>query len=95
MGAITDLWKSERGLVTCLLLVCATVLVALGQMTVDQWVDFSKWIAVVYVGGKTVTSAVETMTAAKAAPAPPAESGTTTASAAPAPAAPGTTTSST
>jgi len=59
MGALTDLWKSERGLLTALILIAAGVLAGLGILTADQWMDFTKFIFVTYVSGKTVTSAFQ------------------------------------
>lgn len=58
MGAITDLLKSERGLFALALVIAATVLTALGTMTIDAWRDFTLYIFGIYVTGKTVTGAV-------------------------------------
>ncbi len=58
MGALTDLWKSERGLFALVLIIAATVLTALGHMTIDAWQDFALYIFGIYVTGKTVTGAV-------------------------------------
>jgi hypothetical protein len=58
MGAIADLWKSERGLLAVLLVIGATVLTALSQMTIQQWQDYTLWIFGLYAGSKTVTGAV-------------------------------------
>lgn len=58
MGALTDLLKSERGLFALVLIIAATVLTALGSMTVDAWRDFSLYIFGVYVAGKSLTGAV-------------------------------------
>jgi hypothetical protein len=59
MGAIADLWKSERGIVGLALVIAATVMVALGRLSADQWVDYTKWIFVTYAAAKTVTGAIE------------------------------------
>ncbi len=58
MGALADLWKSERGLLALVLIISATVLAALGVMTESAWRDFSLYVFSVYAGSKTVTSAV-------------------------------------
>lgn len=58
MGAILDLWKSERGLIAVALIIAATTLSALGVIAVDQWLDYTKWIFVTYAAAKTVTGAV-------------------------------------
>lgn len=68
MGALKDLWRSERGLVTVALIVCATVLCCLMMLTSQQWVDFIKWVFVVYVTGKTVTGTVGLVKAGTAQP---------------------------
>jgi hypothetical protein len=59
MSAVTDLWKSERGLLTVVILIAAAVLAGIGVLTPDQWTDFTKFIFVTYVAGKTVTGAVQ------------------------------------
>jgi hypothetical protein len=59
MGAITDLWRSERGLIAVLLILGATVLTALGQMAVAEWRDYTLYIFGVYATAKTVTGAVQ------------------------------------
>lgn len=59
MGAITDLWKSERGLLAVLLVATAGVLAGLGHMTTLEWTEFAKWIFVTYTAGKTVTGAFQ------------------------------------
>jgi hypothetical protein len=59
MGAITDLWKSERGLLAVLIIVAASVFVGLDKMTVADWQTFVLGIFITYAAGKTVTGAVE------------------------------------
>ena len=61
MGAITDLWKSERGLLAVVLSVAATVLAGLDRMTVDAWREFSLYVFGIYATGKTLTGAVAIM----------------------------------
>lgn len=58
MGAIADLWSSERGLVAVALIVAATVLTTLKVFTTDQWVTYTEWIFVTYTASKTVTGSV-------------------------------------
>ncbi len=57
MGALKDLWSSERGIVAIALLIATSVLCALGHITTDQWLVHTKWLFVTYVAGKTVTGA--------------------------------------
>ena len=66
MGALADLWKSERGLLCGLALICVTVMFALGRITSTEWLDAVKWILGVYVAGKSATSGVETVMLARA-----------------------------
>lgn len=55
MGAIADLWSSERGIIAVALIIAATVLAATHTITIDQWSDYTKWIFVTYAAAKTVT----------------------------------------
>lgn len=67
MGAITDLWKSERGLVCVALIIAATVLTGLGKLTVPEWKDYTLYLFYGYAAAKTITGAVQI---AKGTPAP-------------------------
>jgi len=60
-GALKDLWASERGIVAIALIGAATVLAGMSVISADQWLDYSKWIFVTYVAGKTVTTAAATI----------------------------------
>ena len=57
-----DLFASERGVFCILLLLCVTVLVAVGKVTADDWLTFAKYLLVVLVASKTATGALETLT---------------------------------
>jgi len=59
MGALKNLWNSERGLVAIALIVACTVLVAIGRITVEQWQSYSTWIFGIYVAGKTATGTAQ------------------------------------
>jgi hypothetical protein len=65
MGALTNFWHSEKGLAGAVLIVAATVLVALGYMTVEAWDGYTKWIFGIFVAGKTVQGAVATVATKK------------------------------
>lgn len=58
MGAIKDLWQSERGLVAVALIVASTVMFALNALTVEQWIDATRWVFITYAAAKTITSSV-------------------------------------
>jgi len=71
MGAIADLWKSERGLLAVLIIVAASILAGLDKMPVADWQTFVTGIFIAYAAGKTVTGAVAILKGvAGAAPAP-------------------------
>lgn len=91
MGAITDLWKSERGLLAVILVVTAGVLAGLGYMTTAEWTDFAKWIFVTYTAGKTVTGAIQIVKGGTADPEAPAPQPTPAPVPVPVPPAPNTT----
>lgn len=58
MGALSDLWKSERGLVGLAIILATTVLFALGRISSEQWTTIIQWTFATYVAGKSVTSAI-------------------------------------
>ena len=60
-----DLLNSERGTLCVVLVIASTILVALAKISPEAWLEYTKWIAVTLVAGKTITSALETMTSAK------------------------------
>lgn len=62
MGAIADLWKSERGLVAIVLIAACSVLFGLGRIPIEAWTEYTKWIFVTYVAGKTITGSVALVT---------------------------------
>jgi|GEM_PF-6378622 len=73
MGALTDLWRSERGLLAVLIIIAASVLTGLGSMPVAEWQTFVTGIFVAYAAGKTVTGAVEILKGKPAGSASPVE----------------------
>lgn len=62
MGALTDIFKSERGFFTILLVVAATVLCAIGKLDVTDWTAYTKWALLIYTAGKTVTGGISAIT---------------------------------
>lgn len=75
MGAIKDLFESERGLLAVVLAVAATVMFGLGRMTTDQWTTFATWIYTTYAAAKTATGVLAILRPAPAAGASPTVSG--------------------
>ena len=53
MNGLTDLFKSERGIIGLALLIGATVLTGIGAMSIDRWEHYSLWVFGIYVAGKT------------------------------------------
>jgi hypothetical protein len=70
MGAIKNLWQSERGLVGMALIIAASVLCGMHAIGADQWLDYTKWVFVTYAAAKTISGTVSAL----AAPQPPVES---------------------
>lgn len=64
---IKNLLASEKAIACGVLVICATVLVGLGHMTVKEWQDYTMVIAGIYVGGKTLQGAVTAISEAKVA----------------------------
>ena len=60
MQGTKDLLDSERGVFCIVLTLASFVFVAIGKMTIDQWIEYTKWIAVTLVASKTVTGVIET-----------------------------------
>lgn len=73
MGALADLWRSERGLLAVLIIIAASVLAGLGEMPVADWQTFVTGIFLTYASSKTVTGAVELLARTKVATAPVAD----------------------
>jgi predicted branched-subunit amino acid permease len=65
MGALADIWKSERGLIVVLLVVGATIGMLMGQVTFDQWSTYTLTIFGIYAGSKTVTGGMQIWKSAK------------------------------
>lgn len=55
MGALTDLWKSERGLLALAIIICATVLLALDKISVSDWKEINIAVYGVYGVSKGAT----------------------------------------
>jgi Ni,Fe-hydrogenase I cytochrome b subunit len=72
MDAFKNLFSNEHGFVMFLLIIGATVLTAVGKMTVDQWTTYSQWIFGIFMGGHAVMSAADSIGNARSNAAPPA-----------------------
>lgn len=66
MTGLSDLAASERGVFSVGVLVLVTVLVVLGKLTGDQWIDLVKFVSGALIVSKGVTTAVRTYTGKQA-----------------------------
>lgn len=55
MGAITDLWRSERGILALAIILAATVLLALDKISVSDWKEINIAVYGVYGVSKGAT----------------------------------------
>lgn len=60
VAGLTDLLQSERGIISILLIVASTILVVIGVLPIEEWLTYTKWIAVTLIASKTVTGVMET-----------------------------------
>lgn len=61
IAGLTDLLESERGIICVLLITASTILVIVGKLSAEDWLTYTKWIAVTLIASKTVTGTVETI----------------------------------
>lgn len=61
MEGILGLINSKKAVAGGALIVCSTVLAALGKLTMDQWTEYTRWIFIVYVGGETANGVAATI----------------------------------
>jgi len=57
-NVISSLFSSEKFVVCFVLIVAASVMLAMGKITPDQWMTFAKVMGGIYVAGKTVQGSV-------------------------------------
>lgn len=74
MGGFKDLFLSERGIVTVLLLVAVTVFVCIGAITFEQWQTYTTVVSSVYLGSKTITGVAAIIKGPAATDDPPSKS---------------------
>lgn len=68
---LMDLLGSQKGIVVLVVIVCATVMTMTGKMSVGEWTEYTKWIALGYIGVNGAQRITETLKG-KVAPLPPA-----------------------
>ena len=70
LEGIKALLGSEKAITGGVLVICATVLVAIGMMNVTDWQTYTRDIFIAYISGKTLQGAVSIWADTKKAPAP-------------------------
>ena len=68
LNGIKSLLGSEKAITGGVLVICATVLVGIGVMTVVDWQTYTRDIFITYASAKTVQGAVAMWTDTKKAP---------------------------
>jgi hypothetical protein len=67
MGALVNLLHSEKAVTSGLLVLAASAMAMTGQITTEQWMDYTQTLLGIYIGGKTVQGAVSTIAGRKTA----------------------------
>lgn len=65
MDVFKNLIHSEKAVAVGLLMIAATVLTAMGSMSVAEWREYTTWLAGIYVAGKTIQGGVDALATAK------------------------------
>lgn len=66
LEGLKNLTGSEKAIAGGVLVICATVLVALGAMDVGSWQSYTRDIFITYASAKTVQGAISMITTRKA-----------------------------
>jgi hypothetical protein len=64
MDGLRALLESKKAIFSGLLVLAASVLAVLKIMTLQEWIDFTKWLAVTYVGAEGLDSGLGKLGAA-------------------------------
>jgi hypothetical protein len=65
LNGLKGLLESKKAFAGGLLIICATVLVGLGKMTVEAWQEFSTYIFIAYASAETVNGVAATVSGTK------------------------------
>lgn len=57
LAVLKNFINSEKAVASFVVLAGATAFVFTGKITVQEWMDFSKWVLGIYVGGKAIQGA--------------------------------------
>lgn len=60
-SVLKNLANSEKAVFCVGLIAAASVLTIMGEMTVVEWQDYTKWLAGIFVGGKAIEGAAAKM----------------------------------
>lgn len=66
-AVLKSLASSEKAIFCIALIVAASVLTAMGYMSVAEWQSYTQWLAGIYVGGKAIEGAAGKVAGAVAA----------------------------
>ncbi len=58
LDGIKALINSEKALASGVLMIFSCIFVLMGQMSVQEWTDYTQWILGIYITGKTIQGAV-------------------------------------
>lgn len=68
MGVLKSFLNSEKAVASGVLVIAATVLVAVGKITVQEWMDYTEVLLGIYVGGKALQGSAAAIAAARKPP---------------------------
>ncbi len=60
LEGLKGLLDSKKAFAGGLLVICATVLVGIGKMSVEMWTDYTTWIFVTYASAETANGVMAT-----------------------------------
>lgn len=67
LEGIKALLSSEKAIAAGFLVFLSGVFVLMGKMTVDAWQNYTQWVLVTYVAGKTIQGSVSALASTKTA----------------------------
>jgi hypothetical protein len=65
LQVLKNFTHSEKAVASGVCMLAATVMAAMGKMSIAEWQEYSKWILGIYISGKTVQGAAAALTGAK------------------------------
>lgn len=65
LQGFANLLASKKAVAGGLLVICATVLVALNYLAIEEWTEYTKWLFITYVAGETTSGVTAMVTGSK------------------------------